>query len=130
MHAIIHRQEGPLDGEFGTGFSNANYWYRAAGPHPVQGALLAVAAEAAAGQPQLEQFVASHGGTWDPCKFVTLCSRAAEAAAAAASGGRGGGGGGGAPAASEQQQLAAFCEHVAKAEWRLLLDHCYEKANR
>lgn len=33
-HAIIHRQEGHADGEFGTGFSNANYWYRmASGAH-------------------------------------------------------------------------------------------------
>lgn len=28
VHAMIHRQEGSADGEFGTGFSNANYWYR------------------------------------------------------------------------------------------------------
>lgn len=28
VHAIIHRQEGQCIGEFGSGFSNANYWYR------------------------------------------------------------------------------------------------------
>lgn len=26
VHAIIHRQEGQCIGEFGSGFSNANYW--------------------------------------------------------------------------------------------------------
>lgn len=28
-------REGAHDGEFGTGFSNANYWYKATGPHKV-----------------------------------------------------------------------------------------------
>jgi hypothetical protein len=31
----VHRQEGRCIGEFGSGFRNANYWYRAAGDHPI-----------------------------------------------------------------------------------------------
>ena len=27
MHALVHRSEGRCEGEFGTGFSNANYWW-------------------------------------------------------------------------------------------------------
>lgn len=36
VHALVHRWEGTHEGEFGTGFNNANYWYRAAGHHPVR----------------------------------------------------------------------------------------------
>lgn len=36
VHAITHRMEGLCDGEFGDGYSNANYWYSAAGPHEIQ----------------------------------------------------------------------------------------------
>lgn len=37
VHALIHRQEGSADGEFGSGFSNANFWHRtAAGAHASQ----------------------------------------------------------------------------------------------
>ncbi|PNH08206.1 hypothetical protein TSOC_005291 [Tetrabaena socialis] len=35
VHALVHRAEGLHDGEYGSGFSNANYWYFAAGSHPV-----------------------------------------------------------------------------------------------
>lgn len=33
-HAMIHRQEGSADGEFGSGFTNANYWYKTASGAP------------------------------------------------------------------------------------------------
>eukprot|EP00879_Flechtneria_rotunda_P017591 GHRR01018441.1.p1 GENE.GHRR01018441.1~~GHRR01018441.1.p1 ORF type:complete len:234 (+),score=41.77 GHRR01018441.1:195-896(+) len=42
VHAIVHRQEGHCIGEFGSGFSNANYWYRSAGEHPIAVPLLKV----------------------------------------------------------------------------------------
>jgi hypothetical protein len=50
VHAIVHRQEGHCDGEFGSGFSNANYWYAAAGEHSIAPKLLKAAASAAAGR--------------------------------------------------------------------------------
>merc|ERR1712232_1366233 len=35
LHALIHRREGDLIGEFGTGFHNSNYWWGNTGVHPV-----------------------------------------------------------------------------------------------
>lgn len=110
VHAMLHRQEGPLDGESGTGFSNANYWYRAAGEQPALfPALLQAASAAAAGSPRLEAWVAQHGGRWDPGRFVWLCSQAVE---------------------SKDALLDGYCQAVAKAEWRLLLSACYAQLQR
>jgi hypothetical protein len=103
VHALIHRQEGSCDGEFGSGFSNANYWYAAAGPQPWGEALLKAAHKAAAGNPGLEQHVAKHGGKWTPTQFVALCASAAGGRDAAA---------------------LAFCQRVMTAELELLVDHC------
>eukprot|EP00882_Tetradesmus_deserticola_P033686 GHRQ01038503.1.p2 GENE.GHRQ01038503.1~~GHRQ01038503.1.p2 ORF type:complete len:140 (+),score=45.12 GHRQ01038503.1:133-552(+) len=106
VHALIHRQEGECIGEFGSGFSNANYWYRAAGQHPISAALFKEAQHLAAGQPAAEAHMAKHGSSWAPAKFVGLCSEVAE---------------------KQDPQLLKFCESVMAAELRLLLDHCYQK---
>jgi hypothetical protein len=103
VHALIHRQEGACDGEFGSGFSNANYWYAAAGPQPWGEALLGAARKAAAGNPALEQHVAKYGGKWTPTQFVALCASAAGGRDAAA---------------------LAFCQRVMTAELELLVVHC------
>jgi hypothetical protein len=47
-HALIHLLEGDIVGEFGTGFSNANYWYAATGrSHPIHPRVLAKAKQLA-----------------------------------------------------------------------------------
>ncbi|KAI8467199.1 MAG: hypothetical protein J3K34DRAFT_44084 [Monoraphidium minutum] len=119
VHALIHRQEGSHDGEFGSGWSNANYWYASSGAalHPIAPRLAAAARELAKGNPELERHAAAAfgggggsgggGAAWDPPRFVALCERAA----------------GGGDAA-----LAAWCGRVMGREAELLVDHCYAAA--
>jgi hypothetical protein len=54
----------------------------------------------------LEQWVANHGSSFSPVRFVTLCSQAE---------GR------------KDPELKQFCEKVLNAEWWMLFDHCYAK---
>lgn len=91
--------------QFGSGFSNANYWYRAAAAeeHPINARVLAAAKAAAAGNERLERHVANHGSTWQPSRYVTLCSQAAE---------------------GQEEALLRFCSAVNRCEWDLLLNHC------
>lgn len=126
----MHRQEGACDGEFGSGWSNANYWYAAAGAgdHPIARPLADAARALAAGDAALERAAAGicgggkgggggssgSGGSskgavaFNAPNFVATCARAAEA--------RGDG------------KLSRFCGGVMAAELALLLDHCYAAA--
>ncbi|GBF89920.1 hypothetical protein Rsub_02624 [Raphidocelis subcapitata] len=117
VHALIHRQEGSCDGEFGSGFSNANYWYAAAAAatHPIAPPLAAAARAAAGADPELRRHADAlgAGGGFDAPRFVSLCQRAA---------------GAGAGAGARDAALPAFCERVMASEVRLLLDHCYAAA--
>ena len=107
IHALVHRQEGQCIGEFGSGFSNANYWYAAAGQHPIAPKLLQAAAKHAEGSTKLQQHVDGHGSSWSPQRFVGLCSEAAS---------------------SKDPQLLRFCEKLMDVELKLLLDYCYEQS--
>ncbi|GAX75995.1 hypothetical protein CEUSTIGMA_g3438.t1 [Chlamydomonas eustigma] len=108
VHALIHRAEGFCDGEFGSGFSNANYWYTAAAAatHPISQPLLLDIKFLAKGKPRLEALVNSYGEYFAPSKFVTSCSQALT---------------------TKDLEILSFCKNAAKSEWHLLFRHCYTR---
>eukprot|EP00026_Physarum_polycephalum_P018279 Phypoly_transcript_19809.p1 GENE.Phypoly_transcript_19809~~Phypoly_transcript_19809.p1 ORF type:complete len:217 (+),score=21.88 Phypoly_transcript_19809:52-702(+) len=107
VHALVHRCEGPFDGEFGNGFNNSTYWFGTVGQHPLFPKVYQNAVDFAKEEPTLVKHMKEHKeGIWRPQQFLHFCENSLQ---------------------TKDPVALEFCKLVVNSEWQLLFDYCYTK---